>query len=98
MVHSGEDLSDEMVVNVDALHGFSQGNRVPIAKPLIVSEASSIAKKLLMNSLCQADPIAVPHTEDAERSVVLLPRNTSKLLKVGAVQQPAKTVAGDPVL
>ena len=69
---------------------------MPIAKPLIVSEASSIPKKLLMNSLCQADPIAVPHTEDAERSIVLLPRDTSKLLKVGAIQQPAETVAGDP--
>ena len=70
---------------------------MPIAKPLVVSEASSVAKKLLMNSLCQADPVAVPHTEDAERSVVLLPRNTSKLLKVGAVQQPAETIAGDPI-
>ena len=79
-------MCDEMVVDVDALDSFSQGNRVPIAKPLIVSEASSITKKLLMNSLCQADPIAVPHTEDAERSVVLLPGNTSKLLKVAAVQ------------
>ena len=86
MISSGKDLSDEVVVNIDAFDNFSQGNRVPIAKPLIVSEASSVSKKLFVNSLRQADPIAVPHTEDAERRVVLLPGNTSKLLKVAAVQ------------